>query len=70
MLQVQNNTTVTQSQQVVWMVDYSGELVNEARTGERSCDGKWLKRNVKLTTKRRSSDFNEMLAAESFDNAA
>jgi hypothetical protein len=52
------------------MVDYSGELVNESRTGTRSADGKWLKRNVKLNAKRRSSDFNEMLAAESFENAA
>jgi hypothetical protein len=52
------------------MVDFSGELVNEARTGTRSADGKWLKRNVKLTTKRHTSDFNEMLAQESYDNAA
>jgi hypothetical protein len=55
---------------MVWMVDYSAEIVNEVRTGTRSADGKWLKRNVKLTTKRRTSDFNEMLAQESFENAA
>lgn len=72
MLDTQNTTvkTTTQAPAMVWMVDMSGELVNEKRTGERSSDGKWLKRNVKLTTKRRSSDFNEMLAQESFDNAA
>lgn len=68
MLQTQNSTKTAQS--LVWMVDYSGELVNESRTGTRSADGKWLKRNVKLNAKRRSSDFNEMLAAESFENAA
>ena len=55
---------------MTWMLDLTGELVNEKRTGERSSDGKRLKRNVKLNAKRRSSDFNEMLAAESFENAA
>lgn len=65
MLQTQNSTKTAQS--LVWMVDYSGELVNESRTGERSADGKWLKRNVKLNAKRRSSDFNEMLAEEAFN---
>ena len=68
MLQTQNSTKTAQS--LVWLVDYSGELVNESRTESRSSDGKWLKRNVKLNAKRRSSDFNEMLAAESFENAA
>jgi hypothetical protein len=68
--QITTVKTTTQAPAMVWMVDMSGELVNEKRTGERSSDGKWLKRNVKLTTKRRSSDFNEMLAQESFDNAA
>lgn len=72
MLQTQNITKTAQSQALstVWLVDYSAEPVNEVRTGTRSSDGKWLKRNVKLTTKRRSSDFNEMLAQESYDNAA
>jgi hypothetical protein len=72
MLQVQDTVKTAQSQALstVWLVDYSAELVNEKRTGERSSDGKWLKRNVKLNAKRRSSDFNEMLAAESYENAA
>jgi hypothetical protein len=72
-MNTQQNTTVkttTQAPAMVWMVDYSAEIVNEVRTGTRSADGKWLKRNVKLTTKRRTSDFNEMLAQESYDNAA
>lgn len=68
MLQTQNSTKTAQS--LVWLVDYSSELVNESRTENRSADGKWLKKNVKLNAKRRSSDFNEMLAAESFENAA
>ena len=65
-----NITTVKPVTSMTWLVDYSGELVNESRTESRSSDGKWLKRNVKLNAKRRSSDFNEMLAAESFENAA
>lgn len=65
-----NSTAIKTAAQQVWMLDLSGELVNESRTGTRSADGKWLKRNVKLNAKRRSSDFNEMLAAESYDNAA
>lgn len=65
-----NSTAIkTAAQSLVWMVDYSGELVNETRTEARSSDGKWLKRNVKLNAKRRSSDFNEMLAAEAFNAA-
>lgn len=68
MLQTQN-TTVKPATSMTWMLDLSGELVNETRTGERSSDGKWLKKNVKLNAKRRSSDFNEMLAQESFDAA-
>lgn len=69
MLQTQN-TTVKTATSMTWMLDLTGELVNEKRTGSRSADGRYLKRNVKLNAKRRSSDFNEMLAAESFDNAA
>lgn len=72
MLNTQNTTvqTATQAPSMIWMLDYSGELVNETRTGKRDSSGQFLKRNVKLTTKRRSSDFNEMLAAESYENAA
>jgi hypothetical protein len=55
---------------MVWMLDMSGELVNEKRTGTRDSSGKFLKKHCKLNAKRRSSDFNEMLAQESFDNAA
>ena len=63
-------TAQSQALSTVWLVDYSGEIVNEARTGTRSSDGKWLKRNCKLNAKRRTDDFNEMLAQESCDNAA
>ena len=69
-MQINTTTTTAQSQSLVWLVDYSAEPINEKRTGTRSADGKWLERNVKLNAKRRSSDFNEMLAAESFENAA
>jgi hypothetical protein len=71
MLSEINTTTVkTTTQAPVWMVDFSGELVNEVRTGTRDSSGKFLKKHCKLNAKRRSSDFNEMLAQESFDNAA
>ena len=50
------------------MLDLSGEIVNEVRTGKRDSSGKFLKRNCKLT-KRRRDDFNEMLAQESYDAA-
>ena len=63
-----NSTTVKTQTQLVWMVDYSGELANEKRDGARSADGKFLKKHCKLTT-RRSSDFNEMLADEAFNAA-
>lgn len=68
MLQTQN-TTVKPATSMTWMLDLTGELVNESRTGERSADGRYLKRNVKLNAKRRSSDFNEMLADEAFSAA-
>ena len=71
MLNNQNTTTVkTTTQAPVWMLDYSGELKNEKRTGRRDSSGKFLKRNCKLNTPKRVDDFNEMLAAESFANAA
>jgi len=72
MLDTQNTTvkTTTQAPAMVWMLDMSGELVNEKRTGTRDSSGKFLKKHCKLNAKRRSSDFNEMLAQESFDNAA
>ena len=65
-----NSTAIKTAAQQVWMLDFSGELVNESRTESRSADGRFLKKHCKLTTKRRSSDFNEMLAAESFENEA
>ena len=64
MLNTSNYTVTENILQAEWIV----EPVLEER--KRSCDGRWLKRNVKLNAKRRSSDFNEMLAAESFENAA
>lgn len=72
MIHAQNTTvqTATQAPALVWLVDYSGELVNEARTGTRSSDGRFLKKHCKLNAKRRTDDFNEMLAQESYDNAA
>lgn len=44
------NTTQTKTQAIlpVWMVDYSAEVVSEVRTEDRSSDGKWLKKHVKL----------------------
>lgn len=68
-MQINTTTTTAQSQSLVWLVDYSGELVNETRTGTRSADGRYLKRNCKLNAKRRTSDFNEMLADEAFNAA-
>ena len=65
-----NSTAIKTAAQQVWMLDFSGELVNESRTEARSADGRFLKKHCKLNAKRRSSDLNEMLAAESFENAA
>lgn len=66
-MNIQHDTIVKPATSMTWMLDLTGELVNEKRDGSRSSDGRFLKRNVKLNAKRRSSDFNEMLADEAFN---
>lgn len=65
-----NNTTVTKPQAIpmVWMVDYStGELVNEARTGERSSDGRFLVKHGKLNQKVAVHSSEDVAMAEAFN---
>lgn len=61
------NTTVTKSQSPVWLVDYSGELVNEPRTGKRDASGKFLKLHVALNTVAKRHSVANLEMAAKFD---
>lgn len=41
-------TTTKSTAKMTWMVDYSGELVNESRTGKRDSSGKFLRQHVSM----------------------
>lgn len=61
-------TVKTQPVPMVWLVDYStGELVNEARTGERSSDGKFLVKHGKLNQKVAMHSSEDVAMAEAFN---
>jgi len=65
-----NVTTKTAKRQPVWMLDFSGELVNEKRTGKRSADGRFLKKHVALNTPKRTHSAADVAMAEKFGVAA
>lgn len=66
------NTTITTAktkQNVVamsWLVDYSGELVNEVRDEKRDASGKFLKLDCKLETAVKSHSFASQKLANKF----
>lgn len=55
-----------QTASLVWLVDYSGEVVSEMPAGNRDSDGRWLKKHVSLNVAPRMHTSADVAMAEAF----
>lgn len=63
-----NSTTIkTENQAPIWMLDLTGELVNEPRTGKRDASGQFLFQDVPLKKAPKVQSFDKQMLAAKFN---